>query len=142
MSRFLLGSLVFMFLISCGKAGKSSRNEEDFSVFFDKFSKDSAFQVSRVKFPVTALLFTSSDRIRDTLSIEQAQWKFMDFAKDKSARFNKYEKYEPLLLKEDEHHVIYRLEGIGQERKISYHFEQQEGTWYMVKLSDDSPKGR
>lgn len=60
------------------KFQKSNKDIENFDVFFKKFSSDSVFQRSRIKFPLTVETY-DIDLDRDTTStIDAGQWEFFN----------------------------------------------------------------
>jgi hypothetical protein len=136
-------------LISCSsKSNKSIANdeakvqnektisEEPFDVFIKKFSKDSSFQLLRIKFP---LVYTYSEEEIDTGSlstkqIKKEEWEIIDLV-DKSGFGESVE-----IIKETNGSDLIQLlvKGVDTGVHIVYFFEKENNKWYLVKITDQS----
>ena len=84
-SLALLG-LCTLFLWSCGGGsegnGESTSNSEDFSVFYEKFTTDSAYQVAAIAFPIEYIpdyTFVFYFQMPDNLSEDDGKLFFKDY---------------------------------------------------------------
>ncbi|MDP4183708.1 MAG: hypothetical protein Q8862_00925 [Bacteroidota bacterium] len=146
--RFFL-ILSSILLISCSsKSNKSIANdeakiqnettisEEPFDVFIKKFSKDSSFQLLRIKFP---LVYNYSEEEIETGSLQTKQikkeeWKIIDLV-DKSGFGEPVE-----IIKETNGSDLIQLlvKGVETGIYIVYFFEKEDNKWCLVKITDQS----
>lgn len=110
--------------------------DNSFDDFIKKFSKDSVFQLSRVKFPII-YSYTSEDDETGAMSTKQIQkkeWKMIDLV-DKMG-FGE----EVKIIKEikDSKTIELSVNGVDTGLSITYCFEQENNIWYLVKIIDQS----
>ncbi len=125
--KIFRGLLCLLLFISCqsntkGKVNTDS-NIENFEVFYDRFHKDSVFQMSRLAFPLAGGNFDNGQEYqwtKDNWSLLKVRIQDVDTTKFK-VKYLKTDKefYEKFWLEES---------GFWGE----YRFEVQNGCWYLT----------
>ncbi|SNY94788.1 DUF4348 domain-containing protein [Flagellimonas pacifica] len=108
---------------------------ETFDDFFERFAKDSAFQKSRIKFPLRVSYF--KDVLDDSLSvdvIERSSYIYIDLRENSPMVGIDYE----VSFEENGDQKSYYLTGIDNGILITYIFKQNENCWYLVEILDES----
>ena len=116
----------------------SQSEREEFDSFFYKFSTDSSFQIKRIQFP---LLKISPDNVLDnpdSTKILEKDWQhnYFYFASNSTSRPQIYDSFSAKLNDTDER--VFAWLGIETGVQIYYFFKRIEGTWYLIKIKDDS----
>src|ERR1035437_8624352 len=132
--RLLIG---FCFLLSFGTFNKSLQNDFSFGQFFKSFSKDSVFQMSRIKFPLDYFSL-DKDGTQEEMIIEKYEWTFIDFTGDAASYKHDIDRFKPVVRKMGKDSVIYVREGVDNGIHIEYTFRKIEGKWVLVKIFDTS----
>ncbi len=111
---------------------------ETFKKFLERFSKDSLFQKSRVKYPLkwSSLEDNESSKIIVDI-ISNNKYNYIDFTKDKDAMNNEYDKYE-IDIEDLDSIMNYRLKGYDNGINITHKFKLIDDCWYMVEILDQS----
>jgi hypothetical protein len=116
---------------------KEEVSSEKFEAFFDRFSKDSVFQISRVEFPISYYAVDIEDN-KEEYVYNKAEFWYTDFTEDSEAITRDVDAYKPVLEK-GESKTLYTRKGIDNGIWIEYHFETNDkGEWYLVKIIDNS----
>ena len=167
MYRVLLHFVVLIFLVSCSQTKESEKtikkeeidrsniaNQEQnkskivikdcgmtFDSFFDKFKNDSAFQGSRVKYPLKLTYFDlyGSDQntpIEEYIKFQDYQ--FFDFTNDIDAENNKVNVYKVQLEKKDDQTYLYYQLGIDNGIRVEFKFVKEKDCWLLESLIDES----
>jgi|GEM_PF-2459113 len=111
---------------------------QTFEAFFERFAKDSIFQKNRVKYPLEWFYYKDVTDKTPTLEIvEYGSFNFVDFAKDKEAFNNEYDKYE-VEIEKKKNHNLYKLLGIDNGIHVTYKFKLIDGCWYLAEILDES----
>lgn len=112
--------------------------KEDFDKFLHKFSYDSAFQVSRVKFPLLNINLNSETLDVDTLNIRPRDYKLTnmqyELLKCTEAYTQVYDNFDCELRDSDER--VFRWRGFtGMDER--YYFKRlTDGCWYLLKYEN------
>ena len=114
----------------------SNAIDSDFEIFLKRFNKDSLFQISRVKFPIT---YKYTDWEKDYELTEETVTKenylIFDFEYQDSLRTRKYDKYEQFIKVEGEKATI-ETRGIDNGIRADYYFEKIYGKWILITWND------
>ena len=118
----------------------SKNCDESFDDFFERFSRDSVFQKSRVKYPIEESYIENleSTEIKVDIINNPEEYTFIDFTEDENAFNKELDKYRVIIEKLDKENVYYKNDGIDNGINIIYKFKLIEGCWYMVEIEDKS----
>ncbi|MBE8723618.1 DUF4348 domain-containing protein [Flavobacterium hungaricum] len=106
---------------------------EDFETFLKEFSRDSIFQVSRVKFPLktTETNFESTEE----KIISKSEYKKMDFTYPEDAATRQLDAYtQKNVLKNNL--MIVEIRGVDNGIYTDIIFEKINGRWFLKTLND------
>jgi hypothetical protein len=128
--------LLFMILWGCESKPqtktikeKVSNYIEPFDTFLTKFSSDSTFQNSRIKFPLLSKTDDGEDSEQNFIS--QKEWGFSDLTKLKSPKY--------ILTKEKisdkEYHLTFQIQDTGVH--VIYVFNQEHFKWVLSSITDN-----
>ena len=121
---------IVVLLVSTG--GGQAQQQENFTIFFQKFSGDAAFQKSRIKFPL-AMVTVDEDNSSTTKTISASKWEFYNIRELKKDKKNIFKVSYP---KKDQAIVIRQLEDTGVQLRLVFRFIDNK--WQMVQLRDES----
>jgi hypothetical protein len=114
------------------------RDEEDFTLFLEKFGEDSVFQLSRISFPISYYKIDIEDNKEEFVYQKNDFW-YIDFSKDISAANKQTDAFESLTKMDGDAKATYIRKGIDNGIRMEYYFERNEkGEWWMVKVVDNS----
>ena len=107
-------------------------DKEDFTKFIYKFSKDSVFQISRIKFPLIVNSFDSETLETEKTLMQKSDWKYekLIFNKDKQM-INDIEIDNPDYIK-----FILKMKETGIY--VVYEFRIDKEKWQLVLIDDRS----
>jgi len=107
---------------------------ETFDSFFERFSKDSIFQKSRIKYPLKwyYLEDNESNKLSFDVINEIDDYDYIDFTSD-----NKSDKYDVVHEKKEKERS-YILKGNDSGLFMTYKFRIIDGCWYMIEILDES----
>jgi hypothetical protein len=111
--------------------------DNNFNDFIEKFSTDSAFQLSRIKFPLK-IKWYDIDNDRDSLVYkERVDFEMMDFRKKSS--IGRYDQWEQKIVV-DKKNTSAKIEirGIENGIMVDYLFEKINEVWMLVEIDDSS----
>lgn len=140
MKYFVIIVVILFVFISCADRGKKDEKSipqktesqiENFEVFFDKFSSDSVFQSSRIKFPLPVETYDIDSEKFDKSTIAADKWTFFNIKElDKK-------KYILNTIKEKDQNIVkIQVEDTGVS--VDYIFQKQEDKWMLIKIVDES----
>jgi hypothetical protein len=111
--------------------------DKDFSTFIEQFSKDTAFQINRTKFPLRIKQY-DIENDKDTIIYEQqSAFEMMDFRKRKSeGRYDQWK--QEIVLDKSQRKATIEIRGIENGIVVDYHFEMRDGKWMLVGIDDSS----
>jgi hypothetical protein len=137
MKRLLFLITVFSTLIACKNENQNSEKiDEDFQVFVEKFSRDSLFQISRVKFP---LAVTELDNEYESVEkkVEKYNYRKIDLRYDNSCANRELSKYiEKIKLEKNK--ATIEIRGIENGIMTDFYFEKRDGKWRLIGWDDSS----
>jgi hypothetical protein len=107
----------------------TENNNETFSKFLEKFSSDSTFQYSRLRFPIKNDVYNTDTGLFESHLISQNEWKFSNL---NDPNFIKSVK------RESDNKTILNIQIEDTGVSILYNFEIFDGLWYLNKIVDES----
>jgi hypothetical protein len=111
--------------------------DNNFNDFIDKFSTDSAFQLSRTKFPLKTKWY-DIDNDRDSIIYKKrSDFEMMDFRMTKS--LGRYDQWEQKIVV-DKNNTSAKIEirGIDNGIIVDYLFEKINDAWMLIEIDDSS----
>lgn len=150
--NILMGILLSMLLGSCHNNSTTETNvaiddsgiistgesvDDDFNIFIEKFSSDSLFQLSRIKFPLMIIIYDMSNDRDSAMCINKSDFNILDFRKKKSSVQSDQWKQEIVF---DNKHTSATIEirGIDNGMMVDYLFEKVNGAWMLIEIKDSS----
>lgn len=109
--------------------------DDNFNVFIEKFSADSTFQQSRVKFPLKTKWYDLSNGRDSIIYQDRAGFKMMDFSKKKTS--GQYVQWVQKIVVDREKARI-EIRGIKNGIMVDYLFEKVSGAWMLIEIKDSS----
>jgi hypothetical protein len=109
--------------------------DDNFNDFIEKFSVDSTFQLSRIKFPLKTKLYDLSNDKDSIIYQDRAGFEMMDFSKKKPS--GQYVQWEQRIVVEREKARI-EIRGIENGIMVDYLFEKISGAWMLIEIDDSS----
>ena len=136
----ILFSLLIVFCFSkCSESKKTNKpskvTEKTFQMFFKKFSKDSVYQISNIKFPLPFSSFDIEEN-EEIILIKKLDWKFEDLFNDKEAYKRKNNAYKTKIEIIDSVRIKYIKSGIDNGIRVEYLFSFGHSKWNLVKITD------
>lgn len=110
---------------------KSSISKENFDVFFSKFSSDSLFQSSRIKFPLRNEIYNSDTNGYEVSNIHIEKWKFFNIKKLPSNYIRK-------LSNKDVFKYVLNIQILDTGVNVDYIFMALNEKWILVNIIDSS----
>lgn len=117
-------------------AGQIMQNET-FAFFFQRFTSDSAFQHSRIQFPLSYYTFDIEDN-KEEYVVAEGDWEFVHFSEDAEAAKRQIDAFAGIIKAINDSEVVYLRKGIDNGIRIEYHFFRENGIWHMTKILDYS----
>ncbi|MCR8667527.1 DUF4348 domain-containing protein [Aestuariibaculum sp. M13] len=107
---------------------------ETFDEFFERFSRDSIFQKSRVHYPLKWYFLADNESSKLSLDIinRVEDYDYIDFTMDSQS-----DKYE-VVYEREEKSVNYILKGSDSGVFMTYKFKTLDECWYMFEIIDES----
>jgi len=136
MKQLFLSLFILVFsLNSCKKEELSSqKTDENFEIFIEKFSADSLFQISRVKFPLP-IIELDDDYNPVSKKINKADYNIINLRYNDSLAKRQYDKYSQKTKIEGNKRTI-EIRGIENGIMIDNYFEKQNGKWIFIGWKD------
>ncbi|WP_299260848.1 DUF4348 domain-containing protein [uncultured Aquimarina sp.] len=113
----------------------------NFEAFFNRFSKDSVFQKSRVKFPLKMTYFdaySSDTTTPEEEYIEQQDYQFFNLSNDSEAANRDIDRFRAKIEKKENDTYIYYQLGIDNGIRVEFEFKKENNCWLFVSLKDES----
>lgn len=110
-----------------------------FDAFFERFTKDSVFQKSRVKYPLKWYYLEDNESSKMIVGFinKPSEYNYIDFSVDKDAMNNEYDKYS-ISIEDLGSTVNYILNGYDNGINIKYIFKKINYCWLLVEIEDKS----
>lgn len=109
--------------------------DDDFKSFLRVFSKDSLFQVSRVKFPLVLEEWIDPEKGTVKRLIDKNAYKILDFRYPKDALTREYDRYNQTVKFKDNKAVV-EVRGVDNGIYADYVFEKINGKWMLVACKE------
>lgn len=103
---------------------------EEFADFFHRFQRDTAFQLSRVRFPLP--WYAAADDA--TRKVPRAEWEFQGFDSGQETHTRLFDNFAMRLADSDER--VWALIGTASDVRQNWFFRRTCGTWYLVRVED------
>jgi hypothetical protein len=116
-----------------------SLEDEDFYVFLDKFSIEDIFQLSRIKFPLSAILpdYEDEGRAPKKEFIGKHEWETLDLSYDSTFTTRPFDRYYQTVHFFNDTALV-ELRGINNGIYGDYYFKIIDGKWYLVMLNEEA----
>lgn len=137
MKQLIFSLIILTTLISCkNESQKFTKIDENFEIFLTEFSKDSLFQISRVKFPLEITeLNDDFEPFEKKLDINE--YRKIDLRYDDSLKNRQYDKYtQKIELIKDKAKV--EIRGIDNGIMTDVFFQKIEEKWTLIGWNDSS----
>ena len=106
---------------------------EDFNKFFETFRNDSLFQLDRVSFPLTTMIWEIGDDNPRKTTIQKDDWRFLNFHYDESFAKRQLDPYtQEIKVYGDT--VKLEIRGVDNGIYTDFEFARQKGKWYLVAV--------
>ncbi|MEW7280571.1 hypothetical protein ABW636_18440 [Aquimarina sp. 2201CG1-2-11] len=109
----------------------------EFKTFFRFFNKDSAFQISRIDFPLKIMEMNGEMSDLEPRIIELKDYRIIDLTYDKSIKNKEYDAYTQQIILNDSKAKV-ELRGIDNGIHNDFEFEKIDGKWKMITWTDSS----
>ena len=111
--------------------------DNNFNDFIDKFSTDSTFQISRIKFPLKTKWY-DIDNDKDSLIYkDRSGFEMMDFRnKNSTGQYDQWE--QKMVVDKNNTSATIEIRGIENGIMIDYLFEKINGAWMLMEIDDSS----
>ncbi|WP_207420225.1 DUF4348 domain-containing protein [Desertivirga brevis] len=153
-TRYFIPKLILVSFLSCcadrPTSGISNNLKENYSViggareavdsnfndFIEKFSSDTAFQISRTRFPLKVKWYNNENDRDSLIYKDRSAFEMIDFRKKKSD--TKYDKWEQKRMVDKATSARIEIRGIDNGIMVDYLFEKIKGAWMLIEIDDDS----
>ena len=138
--------LIFTIVVACAVKNKdessssnpSLQSDNSFDDFFKNFSTDSAYQISRIKFPLKYFSYEDDPDSLTSTDINIGEWTYINFSNDSLAASRKENAFNVEIDRKDSTIVEYLRKGIDNGISMVYSFEKDGARWYLTKIIDQS----
>jgi hypothetical protein len=113
------------------------QKQENFDVFFNKFQKDSIFQIDRIDFPLKCYIYESGSYMDDEGNVVDLDNSEIVFEKE-NWNYQIFVGYKNFISKitDSEYNLELQIEDTGVS--INYIFRLYNDFWYLVEIKDES----
>lgn len=115
----------------------SKNIDEDFNSFLEVFSKDSLFQISRVKFPFQQKEWIDPETGMVEKLIEKKFYDLHNFSYPKDALTREFDRYTQKI-KVNKNTATIEIRGVDNGICADYIFEKINGKWMFIASSEQS----
>lgn len=112
-----------------------SATAENFDSFIEQFISDSAFQLSRIKFPLISTTLINADNYL-TKELQISDWKFTPLYRNEKYKSQLYDNFQMKMRNSDER--VFCWEGIENGINVQYRFKCIGVRWFLVQYNDFS----
>lgn len=110
--------------------------DNNFNDFIEKFSTDTTFQISRIKFPLKIQWYDVSN-FKDTLIYkDRSGFKMMDFRKKPKSQNDNWE--QKIVVDKNNTTATIEIRGIENGLVVDYFFEKINAAWMLIEIHDSS----
>ena len=114
-----------------------SNVDEDFSLFLKTFSRDSIFQVSRVKFPLVIKEWGDPETGMIEKTISKSEYTKLDFTYPEDAMTRKLDRYTQKI-NISENKCVVEIRGFDNGIYTDFFFEKLNGKWNLISWDEQS----
>ena len=114
-----------------------SNVDEDFSLFLKTFSRDSIFQVSRVKFPLLTNEWVDPETGMIEKLISKSRYTKLDFTYPEDAMTRELDRYTQKINVSGNKCVV-KIRGFDNGIHTDFFFEKLNGKWILISWDDQS----
>ena len=111
--------------------------DDNFNSFLEVFSKDSLFQISRVKFPFVQNEWIDPEKGTVKKLIDKKTYEILDFRYPKDAQTRKFDRYTQKA-KVNKNKIVIEIRGIDNGIYSDYFFEKINGKWMLISCNEQS----
>ena len=122
--------LAFVLLVFSCQNSQSEKSvaDEDFTIFFERFSSEEKFQISRIQFPVKSKILNTDTGKFEVKILSKSEWFYTYFSDSKYLKsFHQ---------QGSEEKVNIQVEDTGVS--VDYIFQLANGKWYLIEIVDES----
>ncbi len=112
-----------------------SATAENFDSFIEQFISDSAFQFSRIKFPLITTTLVNADNYL-TKKLQISDWKFTPLYRNEDYISQLYDNFEMKMRSSDER--MFCWQGVKNGISVQYLFKCIGERWFLVEYRDFS----
>lgn len=116
--------------VSTIKADRIAPEQEKFDSFFDRFDSDSAFQKSRIKFPLKLVSMDETGEKNVESYISETEINHIGVGKLKESQMI----FKKRQLSKNKMQIKFQIDDTGYEK--DYFFESRFGKWFLVSVAD------
>lgn len=111
--------------------------DENFNTFLEVFSKDSLFQISRVKYPLIQKEWIDPEKGTVEKLITKKTYEILDFTYPKDALTREFDRYTQKI-KTNKNKTVIEIRGVDNGIYSDYFFEKLNGKWMLISCSEQS----
>lgn len=112
-------------------------NDENFNTFLEVFSKDSLFQISRVKYLLIQKEWIDPEKGTVEKLITKKTYEILDFTYPKDALTREFDRYTQKI-KTNKNKTVIEIRGVDNGIYSDYFFEKLNGKWMLISCSEQS----
>lgn len=154
--KYLSFTLLILVIINCKKnaeliektdASKAKKEisiketpkdiDENFNTFLEVFSKDSLFQISRVKYPLIQKEWIDPEKGTVEKLIPKNTYEILDFTYPKDALTREFDRYTQKG-KTNKNKTVIEIRGVDNGIYSDYFFEKLNGKWMLISCREQS----
>ncbi|NMM50766.1 DUF4348 domain-containing protein [Marinigracilibium pacificum] len=110
---------------------------EEFDSFFDKYSTDSIFQITRTLFPLEEKIWEIGEDEPTSETINRSQWNFITFNYHDSLSTRKIDPYTQSVNYGMDTTKI-EIRGVDNGIFTDFNFVNRDGQWFLISIHDYS----
>ncbi|MDR7210043.1 DUF4348 domain-containing protein [Flavobacterium piscis] len=112
--------------------------DENFVTFLNNFSRDSIFQISRIKFPLKIKEIDNENMIQlIEKTIPKSEYSKLDFTYSKDALTRELDRYSQKIVFKNNIAVV-EIRGVDNGIYSDFSFEKIDGKWFLKTWKDQS----
>ncbi|MBS1544069.1 MAG: hypothetical protein JST14_10575 [Bacteroidetes bacterium] len=127
--------MVLVVTLPCGCSVQ--KDDPSFEAFFEKFRADSSFQISRVRFPISFIVYDDEGK-KESKPVVKNDWQFVRFQANSIDSGKDYVAFQCEVIKVDSAHVNVQCLGTDNGIWATSYFTCFGGRWYMERMEDFS----
>ncbi|MGC3945568.1 MAG: DUF4348 domain-containing protein [Chryseolinea sp.] len=112
-----------------------SISQSDFKDFFERFSTDSVFQLSRIQFPLEVKLWIEEEKPLEKQLWNRGDWKYSSFYYEGEYASRSIDAYTQKV-KSYGDTVKLEIRGVDNGIYTDYNFVKVDGDWILVSIRD------